>query len=163
MPKASRSFCQLDLAPLLQTASDVWTQALLEHASSCPCCALRLSAIERLNTRLSKPLETILPPTAANSRRARVGRLARLMAGPARRATALAMAGLAVAVLALAVGRGLGPGLALLSSSVVPSGFPSSTFSRGARGSSSEDQARELARNGSPAPLRLMPPTVPRE
>ena len=54
MPKASRSFCQLDLASLLgETASQNWGQVLREHALDCPGCALRIGAIDRLNAALT--------------------------------------------------------------------------------------------------------------
>ena len=93
MSKASRSFCQLDLAPMLEaTASDAWTQAMREHALGCACCALRLGAIERLSARLNVRLETVVPATAGK-RRAEPGRLARLVWGPVRRTAALAALG----------------------------------------------------------------------
>ena len=161
MSKASRSFCQLDLAPMLEgTASETWTQAMRAHALGCACCALRLGAIDRLSARLNVRLETVAATAA--TRRAQPSRLARMVWGPVRRTAALAAVGVVATFLALAAGHGLGPGLALMSGPALDEGFSSGRRTPADRWTS-EDHARELASNGSPTPLSLMPPPFPLE
>jgi hypothetical protein len=155
MSKASRSFCQLDLAPMLEaTASQTWTHAMREHALGCACCALRLGAIDRLSARLNVRLET--GAATAKTRRAQPTRLARMVWGPVRRTATLAAVGVVATFLALAAGHGIGPGLALMSGPALDEGFPSSRRAPAYRWTS-EDQARELASNGSLTPLPLFP------
>jgi hypothetical protein len=154
MAKASRSFCQLDLAPLLEaTASESWTQAMREHALGCPCCALRLGAIDRLSARLGALPGNVGAPVGAD--RGRSGRLARLVWSPIKRTAALAAAGVVAACLALAAGHGLGPGTPLLWTAALADGAAAarSGLARGA----GEDRARELATHGSPTPLPPIP------
>jgi hypothetical protein len=169
MPNASRAFCQLDLAPLLETdGSETWSKSLREHALGCPCCALRLGALDRLNARLNagpntrpgEPRHSRVSPASAGAHRAQPGRLARMVWGPARRVAAFAAFGLVAVFLALAAEQGIGPGLAVLSERSFDT-FPSTRLPPTARWS--EDRARELASNGSPTPMGLMLPAFPLE
>jgi hypothetical protein len=165
MPNVSRSFCQLDLAPLLETdGAETWSKSLREHALGCACCALRLGALDRLNARLNarlgEPRKITVSTAPAGAHRAQPGRLARMVWGPARRVAAFAAVGLVAVFLALAAGHGLGPGLALLSEPGLDT-FSSTPLPPTARWS--EDRARELASNGSPTPMGLVLPAFPLE
>jgi hypothetical protein len=152
-----RSFCQLDLAPVLAaSASESWTVSLRDHAARCFRCALRLGALERLEVRVRSPLEKVAT-RAATPRRRRSSKVARFVLGPVQRTAALAAVALVTTFLALAVGRGAG-----LASSLMLGGpaellgeGPARVFSAAL---ASEARARELARKGSPDPINLMPP-----
>ncbi len=157
MSEAARSFCQLDLTPVLEdTATASWTLALREHTSRCACCALRLGAIERLQVHMRAPLER---PTAVmnhSRRRRRSGKLVRVVLGPVERTAALAAMALVAAFLALAVGRGVG--MASQTMLRIPGGLHSDGPTIVVAARAAESNARLLAGSGSPFPLSLMPP-----
>jgi hypothetical protein len=162
MAIATRSFCELDLAPMLEAnASESWGRAMRDHASRCFCCALRMDAIGRLAARLRPPSEAM--PTPARNRRTRASMISRLVLGPVRRGAAVAAFGLATAFLALAVGHGAGTtAWALAAQPSTPAQSATLTFHRAGTGQpdrrTPEEHARDIARNGSPTPLNLMPP-----
>jgi hypothetical protein len=157
----ARSFCELDLTPALALVMRPWPQTLRDHSARCPACALRMSALERLATRIEPPAVLVAPAETARSRkRARTSRLMMAVLAPIRRTAAVAALGVGALFLGLIVGGGVTLGLAAVServgvfhiSQALASTSPSLSYPL-----TPEDLARDLAAHGSLTPLPLLP------
>jgi hypothetical protein len=162
MATPPRSFCALDLTPALSVVLRPWPATLRDHAARCPCCALRMSALERLAARIDARPEVATTIHAGRSaKRARPSRLMEVVLGPLRRTAAVAALGVGALFLGLAVGGGVTLGLAVLTDNAhgfhIGQAFAASASDSSVSRSPAEEQARALADHGSLIPLPLTP------